>query len=139
LFERILFAIDEIGANQDFVSAVAAIAKAFSSEVTVYHIRERTVTSVATLEHESIPQSFQLGESAAARLQELGVSALAVVDSAEPGQVAGRILEKSRELSAELIVVGGHRDRTMRERIFGDVAETLLHGADAALLVIPTG
>lgn len=137
MFERILLAVDEGGQADEAIRAVAALAGAFSSEVLVFHLRERTVTPGATIEKETIPESFAFGEAVAARLAADGVSVSAEIDGTEPGELAGRIVAKAGEIDARLIVLGGHHPHTLRERLFGDVARTVTHDAPCPVLLMP--
>lgn len=137
MFERILLAVDEGDGADEAVEAVVALGVAFSAEVTVFHVRERTVTPAATLEKESIPQSFAFGEATAGRLVDAGVNASAVVESHEPRHVARSILAKADEIRAELIVIGSHR-HSLRNHLFGDIAASLVHRARCPVLLMPT-
>jgi nucleotide-binding universal stress UspA family protein len=138
MFARILLAVDEAHDTARTMEVVTALARAFSSEVTVLHLRERTVTSGATIENESIADSFTFGKAIATRLVADGVRASAVIDSADPSQVASRILAEAEEIGADLIVIGGHHTHTLRERLFGDTGHVLVHGARCPVLLMPT-
>jgi nucleotide-binding universal stress UspA family protein len=137
MFQRILLAIDEDESGDEALRAVTALARAFSSEVTVFHVRERTVTSVATIEKESIPESFAFGRAVAARLTAAGVKAAAVVDTSEHDRLARLILERAEALHADLIVIGAHRHHSLRERLFGDMGRTLAHQTRCPVLLMP--
>jgi nucleotide-binding universal stress UspA family protein len=138
MFARILLAVDQAPDTAQTMTVVAALARAFSSEVTVLHLRERTVSSGATIEKESIPESFTFGEAIATRLVEDGVRASAVIDSVEPSHLASRILAEAEDIAADLIVIGGHHSHTVRERLFGDIGQVLVHGARCPVLLMPT-
>ncbi len=139
MFARILLALDEGGDADAAILAVTALARAFSSEVTVLHIRERRVTSAGVIESESIPESFAFGEAVAARLTELGVPASAVIAASHPRQVASRILGQADRTGADLIVLGGSRPPSIRERLFGDVSRALAQAARCPVLLLPGG
>jgi nucleotide-binding universal stress UspA family protein len=138
MFERILLAVDESHDVDQTTDAVAALAQAFSSEVTVLHVRERTVTAAGTIEKESIPRSFAFGQAVAGRLTDIGIKASAMIDSAQPRHLGRSILAKAEELDAGLIVIGGHRAHSLRERLFGDIAEVLAHSARCPVLLMPS-
>jgi nucleotide-binding universal stress UspA family protein len=124
VFQRILLAVDEGDEASEAVAATAALARAFKSEVTVLHVRERTVTAVGVIEKESIPESFALGEAVAARLAGDGVQASAAIVAAEPRHVAREILRRADATDADLIVIGG--------------LSSLVQQARCPVLVIPT-
>jgi nucleotide-binding universal stress UspA family protein len=138
MFERILLAVEKGDGADDEVRAATALALAFSSAVTVFHVRERTVTSAATLERESIPQSFAFAEDVAAEMVRAGVRAEAVIESHEPHHIAGSILAKAQEIGADLIVIGGHSHRSLRDHFFGDRGEALARDARCPLLLVPS-
>jgi nucleotide-binding universal stress UspA family protein len=139
VFERILLAVDEGEDADAAILAVAALARAFASEVTVLHIRERRVTSAGIIEKESIPESFAFGEAVAARLAERGVTASALIAAAHPRHVAEQILGHADRMGADLIVIGGRRPHSIRERLFGDVSGTLSQAAHCPVLLLPNG
>src|SRR6266436_2419426 len=70
MFSRILVAVGSPDDAHETVPVVTGLAKAFDSTVLGVHMRARVVTSVATLEKESIPESFRFGEEVAQTLRE---------------------------------------------------------------------
>jgi len=138
MLQKILVAVGGTEDASQTVPVVAGLAKAFDADVLVVHMRERIVTSVATLEDESIPESFQFGEDVVRRLVKLGVKARSDVDSARPEHLAQFILAKAGEFAAELIVVGSHHAHGLRERMTGDIGKTLAHHSQCPLLLMPS-
>ena len=138
MFSRIVVAVGETEHATELVPVVTGLAKAFDSEVLVVHMRERIVTSGATLEKESIPESFRFGEAVARRLIDAGVKASSDIDSHRPDRLAEFILEKADEYSAELIVVGSHHPHGLQERITGDLGRKVVHGAHCPVLLMPS-
>jgi nucleotide-binding universal stress UspA family protein len=139
MFRKILVAV---GGEQDAaesIPVVKALAGAFDSDVLVIHMRERTVTSVATIEQETIPESFRFGQSVARALVGAGLRATADIDSHRPDHLVDFILEKAGKLGADLIVIGSHHPHNLRERITGDVGRKLAHAAACPLLLMPSG
>jgi nucleotide-binding universal stress UspA family protein len=138
MFKKILLAVDEHEDPDQLLQVIADLAKAFSSSVTVLHLRERRVLAQKVLEAESIPEAHGFGREIARRLTERGVKATAEVDSANPDTIGARILEKATEMEADLIVIGGHKPHSVRERLFGDIGKELVHGARCPLLLMPS-
>jgi nucleotide-binding universal stress UspA family protein len=136
MFRKILVAVGGSEDASETVPVVTGLAKAFDSEVLVVHMRERIVTSAATIEHESIPESFQFGDDVTRRLVHAGIKARSDVDSHRPEHLAKFILDKAVEFDADLIVVGSHHSHGLRDRMFGDIGKTLVHGATCPLLLI---
>jgi len=138
VFSRIVVAVGETEHAAELVPVVTGLAKAFDSEVLVVHMRERIVTSGATLEKESIPESFRFGEAVARSLVESGIRASSDIDSHRPDRLAEFIIEKADEFAAELIVVGSHHAHGLQERVTGDLGRKIVHGAHCPVLLMPS-
>jgi nucleotide-binding universal stress UspA family protein len=138
VFSRIVVAVGETEHATELVPVVTGLAKAFDAEVLVVHMRERIVTSGATLEKESIPESFRFGEAVARRLIDAGVRASSDIDSHRPDRLAEFILAKADEFAAELIVVGSHHGHGLQERVTGDLGRKVVHGAHCPVLLMPS-
>jgi nucleotide-binding universal stress UspA family protein len=138
VFNHILFAVDQAEDIEDAIAAVAELAKAFGSEVSVYHARERVVGASTTSEKESIHDSFEFGRGVAGRLSDQGIKATALVDSARPDHLADHLLAQAQATGAELIVIGGHHAHNVRERVLGDIGKELSHRALCPVLLMPS-
>lgn len=138
MFSKIVVAVGGPEDAGETVPVVTGLAKAFGSDVLVVHMRERIVTSVATIEKETIPESFRFGEEIAQLLVEAGVKARSDIDSHRPDRLAEFILEKAQEFGAELIVIGGHHVHGLHDRIAGDLGHKVVHGAGCPVLMMPT-
>lgn len=139
MFRKILVAVGGTEDAGETVPVVTGLARAFDSDVLVVHIRERIVTATATLEEETIPESFRFGEAVVRHLVEAGVRASSDIESARPDHLAGFILDRAVEFDADLIVIGSHHSHNMRERLFGDIGKTLVHGSSCPVLLMPSG
>jgi nucleotide-binding universal stress UspA family protein len=138
MFQRILLAVDEHEDPEQLLQLISDLGTAFSSDVVVLHLRERRVLAQKVLEAESIPEAHAFGRDIARRLSERGVKATADVDSANPDTIGARILERATEMDADLIVIGGHKHHSVRERLLGDIGKELAHGARCPLLLMPS-
>jgi nucleotide-binding universal stress UspA family protein len=138
VFSKIVVAVGGTEHATELVPVVTGLAKAFDSEVLVVHMRERIVTSAATLEQETIPESFRFGEAVAQRLVDAGIKASSDIDSHRPDRLADFILEKADEFGAELIVVGAHHAHGLQERVTGDLGRKIVHGAHCPVLMMPS-
>jgi nucleotide-binding universal stress UspA family protein len=139
MFKKILVAVGGLEDASQTVPVVTGLARAFDAEVLVVHMRERIVTSAATLEKETVPESFRFGEAVARRLVKAGVKARSDIDSHRPDQLAEFILDKAEEFDADLIVVGSHHAHGLRDRMLGDIGNALAHGSRCPLLLMPSG
>lgn len=138
MFNRIFLAVDQAEDIEDTITVVAGLARAFGSEVSVYHARERVVGASTTSEKESIRDSFEFGRGVAGRLSEHGINATALVESARPDRLADHLLAQAQATGAELIVIGGHHAHNVRERVLGDVGKELAHRALCPVLMMPS-
>ena len=139
MFSKIVVAVGSTHDVAEVLPVVTGLAKAFDSQVLVVHMRERIVTSTATIEKESIPESFRFGEEVAQKLVAAHVKAHSDIDSHRPDRLAEFILDKADEFGADLIVVGGHHAHGLQERITGDLGKKLVHGAQCPVLMMPSG
>jgi nucleotide-binding universal stress UspA family protein len=138
MFNKILLAVGGSEDASETVPVITGLANAFDADVLVVHMRERIVTSVATIEKETIPESFQFGEEIVRRLVKAGVRAKSDIDSARPEHLAAFILAKADEFDADLVVVGSHHAHGLRDRMFGDIGKALAHGTRCPLLLMPS-
>lgn len=138
MFKNILVAVDEHENPEQLLQVISGLGKAFSSTVTVLHLRERRVLPQKVVEAESIADAHAFGREIAHRLTALGVKARAEVDSANPDAIGARILDKAAEIEADLIVIGGHKPHSVRERLLGDIGKELAHGAMCPVLLMPS-
>lgn len=138
MLKHIFLAVDQHEDNETTLALVGALAKAFGSEVSVYHARERVIGASSTAEQESIHESFQFGEAIAGRLTAEGVKATALVDSTRPDRLADHVLAQAQATDAELIVIGGHHAHNVRERLLGDIGKELAHRSLCPVLLMPS-
>jgi nucleotide-binding universal stress UspA family protein len=137
VFERILLAITTEDAAET-MNTVAALATAFSAEVTVYHARVRIVAAGGVEEQESIPVASEYAEHMASRLVNGGVEAIPLCESVKPAELADRVLAQANATRADLIVLGGHHPHELHEKVFGDIGKTLAHRARCPVLLMPS-
>ncbi len=138
MLSRILLAVDQTGDIEDTIALVGALAKAFGSEVSVFHARERVVGASSTTEKESIHDSFEFGHGIADRLSQQGIKATALIESTRPDRLADHLLAQAEAIGAELIIIGGHHAHSFRERVLGDIGRQLAHRALCPVLLMPS-
>ena len=138
MLNQILLAVDQAEDIEDTIALVAALAKAFGSEVSVYHARERVVGPSSTSDKESIHDSFEFGHMVARRFSEQGIKATPLIENARPDRLADHLLAQAEATGAELIVIGGHRAHGLRERVLGDIGRELAHRAFCPVLMMPS-
>jgi nucleotide-binding universal stress UspA family protein len=138
MFQTILLAVDEHENPDQLLEVISGLGKAFSSHVVVLHLRERRVSADKSVEEESIREAHAFGRQIVERLATQGVHASAEVENTRPDLVGPRVLAKALELKADLIVIGGHRPHSVKERLLGDIGRVLAHGAHCPVLLMPS-
>jgi nucleotide-binding universal stress UspA family protein len=138
VFERILMPVDEGDDIAELEQMVSGLATAFGSEVTVFHIREREITPVETLERESPPESTAFAERVASALEDAGARVSIAVEDGRPDRVPRLVLDLAERIDASLIVLGGHHAHSVRERVMGDIGRVVAHGAHCPVLMMPS-
>src|SRR5712692_11194446 len=136
MFSKILVAVGGPDDAEETLSLVSGLAKAFNSEVLVVHMRERVVTSAATIEKETIPEAFQFGVKIADQLVQNGIKARADIRGHRPDRLADFILDEANKFRAELIIIGGHHAHGMRDRILGDIDKTLGQRREREMIIM---
>lgn len=138
MFRHILVAVSEAEDTGATMATVTALAKAFSSDVTLLHARERIIGPDEVEEQETIPGSRDFAESMAAQLAAEGVNTGVVVQSVRPERLADIILAHAEAEGVDLIVIGGHHAHGVREALLGDIGHALAHRAHCPLLLMPS-
>src|SRR5258707_13666624 len=119
MFSKILVAVGGPDDAEETLSVVSGLAKAFNSEVLVVHMRERVVTSAATIEKETIPEAFQFGVKIADRLVQAGIKARADIRGHRPDRLAEVILDRANKFRGGVTTIGGDPPPPRPARIFG--------------------
>src|SRR3989442_13398542 len=108
MFSKILVAVGGPDDAEETLSVVSGLAKAFNSEVLVVHMRERVVTSAATIEKETIPEAFRFGVKIADQLVQAGIKAKADIGAHRPDRLAEVNLAEAQQLNVEPILLRAH-------------------------------
>src|SRR5258706_5402332 len=107
MFSKILVAVGGPDDAQEMLSVVSGLSKAFNSEVLVVHMRERVVTSAATIEKETIPEAFRFGVKIADQLVQAGIKARADIPGDRPQRLAEFLLHEANKIPARAIIIRG--------------------------------
>ena len=138
MFKHILVAIAEAADEQSTLATVTSLANAFTSEVTIFHARERIIGPRQTAEQETVEESRAYGHRIAEQLNAEGVSTGLVIEDSRPDRLVDHILAHADAENVDLIVIGGHHAHSLRESIFGDMGKALAHRAHCPILFMPS-
>ncbi len=146
--KKILAAIDFSNATQGVVRQAAELAKAFGAELHLLHVIEPEPTYTAygfspeefpaidTFHGETRSRAEATLRKAAEGVEVRDVSPTIHLADGSPSHV---ILEKARELGADLVVLGAHGHGVVASLLLGSVAEGMVRKAEVATLVVPAG
>jgi manganese transport protein len=135
-YEKILVPLDHSETDMEAVSHAAAIARQDGAKVFLLHVEEG-VTSQMYGELASTPE-VTAGEAyleriaEALRRQSIEVEAV-VVHSRSPRKA---IAEYGREVEPDLIVMGAHGHKGLKDIIFGTTINAVRHALDVPMLIV---
>lgn len=141
--KKILAAIDFSDVTGNVVEQAAALAQAFSAELTLVHVAAPDPDFVG---YEAGPDTVrdaraselrgehrQLQETGEA-LRERGLAARALLIQ---GPTIEKILEETKRIGAEVIVIGSHGHGALHRALLGSVSEGVVRGATCPVHVVP--
>ena len=141
--KKLLAALDFSDVSEKVVAQAAALAKAFSAELTLIHVAAPNPDFVgyeAGPDSERDARAGQLREEHR-KLQEIaeglrgrGIAARALLIQ---GPTVTKILDEARKLGAGAIVIGSHGHGAVYRALLGSVSEGVVRGAACPVHVIP--
>ena len=133
-----MVAVAEAEDTSETMDTVAELGRAFSSEVIVFHARERILHPHETEEQETIREARDYAERMESELSNKGLATRLIVEDVRPNRLADHILAHAQAESVDLIVIGGHHAHNIRESVFGDIGKALAHQAVCPVLLMPS-
>jgi manganese transport protein len=138
-YRHILVPLDHTERDGDTVSHAAALAKAHGSKLSLLHVEEDVTSQVygalsSTAEVESGQRYFQ---SIVDGLANRGIpSELVVASGRSPRAV---IIEWAKQHRPDLIVMGAHGHRALKDLVFGRTIDAVRHALDIPIFVVRRG
>jgi len=138
---KVLMAVDDSGFAEDLLRAVVVGIRHENTEVMVLHVLqpvepvpppEMAQGYAPELEDEKQP-ARTLVERIAGELRRVGLTAQTEVLI---GDVTKTILDRAAEWRADLIMVGSHGQRSIRDFLLGSVAESVVRRAGCSVAVV---
>ena len=141
---NILVAIDLSSASQKILDKAKSLALALPAKVCLLHVVEGDLDF---LDHEpglqgtsdqgpqEFPQEHKDLQKEVDGLRESGIDTKGLLSQ---GSVIDVILQKSKQLGIDIIIVGTHGHGGVHHMIFGSVSEGVLRSSFCPVLVIPT-
>lgn len=142
--KTILALVDFSDITAKVLAQTQTLANAFSARVILMHvIRKDPVILDAGLASAAImrPPREEVIQAGEAKLQELrdsvAAAGIAVTTQQLPDATMANILEESRRLEADIIVVGSHHHSALYDLFIGSFTHDLLKLARCPVLVVP--
>jgi manganese transport protein len=136
VYRRILVPLDHSTRDRAAIAHAAAMARPYGATLHLLHVEEGVISRLfgaqaATAETRSGEEYFEgIVESLAAA----GITAELTIDHGPDPKDA--IVRKARELNPDLIVMGAHGHRGVKDLIFGNTINGVRHEVSAPVLVV---
>ena len=141
---NILVAIDLSNASQKILDKAKTLAIALSAKVCLLHViegepdfldDEPDLQNSSDQGQQELPQEHNDLQKEIDGLRQSGIEAKGLLSQ---GSVVDTILQKSKQLEIDIIIVGTHGHGGVHHMIFGSVSEGVLRNTSCPVLVIPT-
>ncbi len=145
MYRNILVAIDDSETSRVALDEAINITRATGAKLHIVHVadevllgmHQRTVSTTINLDH---AMAAIRGAGAKilddARAAASGIDAETILLETMKRRVSEVLVDKSRELGCDLIVIGRHGQRGLARLILGSVAEQVAKIADASVLLV---
>jgi nucleotide-binding universal stress UspA family protein len=137
-FEHLLVATDfSVGADQAIARA-AHLPLAQRAKVSLVHVLSDRIPNKARADTEKIArrQLDQAAKSIAKKAASLGCHTIKVTSELLRGQPYVEIIRHARSVAADLIVLGRHGGRSVRDMFLGSTAERVIRAGNLPVLVV---
>ena len=141
---NILVAIDLSNASQKILDKAKALAIALPAKVCLLHViegepdfldDEPDLLSSSDQSQQEFSQEHKYLQKEVDGLRQSGIETKGLLSQ---GSVVDVILQKSKQLEIDIIIVGTHGHGGVHHMIFGSVSEGVLRNTSCPVLVIPT-
>ncbi len=141
---NILVAIDLSSASQKILNKAKTLAIALPAKVCLLHVVEGDPDflddepdshGTSDQGQKEFPQEHKDLQKEVDRLRQSGIDTKGLLTQ---GSVVDVILQKSKQLEIDIIIVGTHGHGGVHHMIFGSVSEGVLRNTSCPVLVIPT-
>ena len=135
-YKRILVALDHTALDHQSIAHAAAMARGQGARVYLVHVEEgatsRMYGEMASDAEVRAGESYL--EEIRQSLEREGVEAEGIIAySSNPGE---EIVRVAREVQADLLVMGAHGHRRVKDFILGDTIEPVRHALDTPILIV---
>ncbi len=141
---NILVAIDLSSASQKILDKAKTLALALPAKICLLHViegepdfleDEPDLQDSSVQSQQEFPQEHKDLQKEVDGLRQLGIETKGLLSQ---GSVVDVILQKSKQLEIDIIIIGTHGHGGVHHMIFGSVSEGVLRNTSCPVLVIPT-
>ncbi len=141
---NILVAVDLSSASQKILDKAKALALALPAKVCLLHViegepdfldDEPDLQTSSDQGQQEYPQEHKDLQKEVNTLRQSGIDTKGLLTQ---GSVVDVILQKSKQLEIDIIIIGTHGHGGVHHMIFGSVSEGVLRNTSCPVLVIPT-
>jgi manganese transport protein len=138
-YRRLLVTLDHTPLDKQAVAHAAAIAQIHQSKVHLFHVEEGVTSQVygELAQTAEIEAGRHYLDGIAQSLTEAGLSVVSEV--CHSGNPAREIIRYAREIRPDLIVMGAHGHRRVKDLVFGATIDPVRHELNIPILVVRDG
>ncbi len=135
-YKRILVALDHTALDRQSLAHASAMARAQGARIYLVHVEESATSRLygEMASDAEVRAGENYLEEVRRSLEHEGIEAEGVIAySSNPGEEIVRI---AREVNADLLVMGAHGHRRVKDFILGDTIEPVRHALDTPILIV---
>ena len=137
MYKRILVPLENTGTDEAIVQHVCALARHCSASIVLIHVADgfaaRNLAQLKLRESEEIKEDRDYLDTMAARLAVQGFKVEAVLASGDPATEISAAAEREQ---CDLIAMGTHGHRWLKDLIYGSVASEVRHKSFVPVLLV---
>jgi manganese transport protein len=136
VYRRILVTLDHTRLDRQAIAHAAALAVAHRAEIYLLHVEEGVTSQVygAAAETAEVTAGRQYLEATARSLEQSGIQVTSAIShSPNPRR---EIVRYARTIRPDLIIMGAHGHRRLKDLIFGTTIDPVRHQLNVPILVV---
>ena len=137
MYQRILVPLENSATDEAIVEHVSALARNCRASLVLIHVADgfaaRNLAQLKLRESEEIKKDRDYLDTVAARLTALGFTVEAVLASGDPATEISAAAEREQ---CDLIAMGTHGHRWLKDLIYGSVASEVRHKSFVPVLLV---
>jgi len=134
MYQRILVPLENTGTDEAIVEHVCALARHCGASIVLIHVADGfAARNLAQLKLREIKEDRDYLDTMAARLAAQGFKVEAVLASGDPATEISSAAEREK---CDLIAMGTHGHRWLKDLIYGSVASEVRHNSFVPVLLV---